>query len=123
MTWRMGSRVEEKVSIQSWFWLWLVMPSIAVWKGKGFLSTPLSGIPKSISTCQNPILSLEAQLEATSYGKAVSPYRNHLSLRCHLLPWAPTFHLLSGLGCLLPWPVTLSCALVPFNWSWRLGWG
>lgn len=90
LTWRMGSRVEEKVSIPPWFLLWLVRPSIAVWKGEGFVSTPLSGIPKSISTCQNPILSLEAQLEATSYRKAVNPYRNHLSLQCHLLPWPPT---------------------------------
>lgn len=66
LTWRMGSRMEEKLSIQSQFLLWLVRPSIGLWKGEGFVSTLLSGIPKSISTCQNPILSLEAQLEATS---------------------------------------------------------
>lgn len=108
LTWRMGCGVEGKVSIHTWFLLWLVRPRISPWKGEGFMSTPLSGIPKSISTCQ-------AQLEATSYGKAPNPFRDHLSLWCHLLPWAPTCsptqwtRLPSALAC------DLSCVLVPYN--------
>lgn len=44
------------------------------------MSTSLSGILNSISTCQNPMLSSKVHMEATSYGKAPNPYRDHLSL-------------------------------------------
>lgn len=44
------------------------------------MSTPLSGISRSISAYQNPTLTLKAQLEVTSCGKDTNPCRDHLSL-------------------------------------------
>lgn len=128
LAWRMGCGVEGKVSIHAWFLLWLVRPRIGPWKGESFMSTPLSGIPKSISTCQAQLEAIsygkaqleatsyaKAQMEATSYAKAPNPCRDHLSLWCHLLPWAPTCsptqwtRLPSALGC------DCSSVLVPYN--------
>lgn len=52
------------------------------------MSTPLSGILNSISTCQNPTLSLEAQLDP--FGEAPNSCRDHLSLLVPLFPWPVT---------------------------------
>ena len=85
----MGSEIKGKEGSILRFLLWLVRKTRGPWKDEGRMSTTLWGILNSMSTCQNPTLSLEAQLEATSYGKSPSPYKGS--------PYP--------LGA-MPWPVT-----------------
>lgn len=79
------------------------------------MSTSLSGIPNSIPVFENPILSLEAQLKATSYGKVPSPRGIISPSWRHLLPRAPSRSATQWAG--LPSALTcdLTCGLVTYN--------
>lgn len=109
LTWRMGCRVERKLGINAQVSA-LVIPKVRCREGRGpHVHTTVSN-PQLISTCQNPTLTLKAQLEATSYGEDSKPLQGS-----SFLPWAPTCSPTQWVRLPLAPACDLPCGLVPFH--------